>query len=149
MQEIVVNTMTSIIASIQETQMLATRFAREFRNDKKSDEEKIKYLLVQCRNIVQMLEELFQAHTKKSFLIKHISLWFQSEQEFSNVLQCLLHARKMTDFGFIADILDQELVQSLEQWEDTIEKELFDNSALTQIFKLNQAQSPSHNRMDV
>lgn len=129
--EIVKNSIADIIASIQTTQMKAIQFAKEFRENKSADDEKVKYLLIQCRSVIESLEQVFAAHKKKSFSIKHLSLWHESEKELTNIIQCVLQSRRLSDHDFIADLIEYDLVQALDQWEETLEKELLDNSMLT------------------
>lgn len=130
MDDIIKNSIADIIASIQTTQIKAIEFAKEFRKQKSSDDEKVKYVLIQCRSVIESLEQIFLAHNNKSFVIKHLPLWLEAEKELTNILQCILQSRHLSDFNFIADLIEYDLVQALDQWEEVLEKELLENSHL-------------------
>lgn len=148
MQEIVRNSITDIIASIQDTQLRAISFAKEFRIAQATDDEKVKFILIQCRSIIDSLEEIFKAHTSDHFKIKHHSLWLESEKELTNILQCILQSRKMSDAEFLSDLIEYDLVQALDSWEEVLEKELIDNPSFTGIFSLKTRGQQSDNGMD-
>lgn len=148
MKNIVRGSIADIVASIQDTQMRSISFAKSFRESASVDDEKVKFLLIQCRSIIESLEEIFVAHSKKNFNIKHLPLWYEAEKELTNILQCILQSRKMTDHDFMADLIEYDLVQALDQWEETLEKELLENPAFSGIFNLKSRGSNSDNGVD-
>ena len=148
MQDIISKSITDIIASIQTIQLNAIKFAKEFRQNESVDDEKVKFVLIQCRSTIEALEQIFVAHNRKSFHIKHLSLWHESEKELTNILQCILQSRKMSDVNFLSDLVEYDLVQALDQWEEVLEKELIDNPSFTGIFKLKSRVQKSDNGVD-
>lgn len=146
--EIVGGSIVDIISSIQDTQLTAIKFCKHFREVNQLDDEKIKFVLIQCRSIIDALEEVFKVHGRGTFNIKHHSLWLESEKELTNILQCILQSRKMPDVPFVADLIEHDLVQALDQWEEVLEKELVDNPVLTGIFSLNTAGASGDNGVD-
>lgn len=148
LSEIISQTLADIIASIQELQGRSITFSREFRKLNSVDDEKVKYLLVQCRSIIDSLEEVFAIHTRQQFLIKHHSLWVEAEKELTNIIHCVLQARQYTQNMFICDLIEYDLVQALDSWEEALEKELIDNSQLSGNFGLNIGDSHSDNGVD-
>lgn len=146
--ELICKSMTSVIRSIQDTQTSAIKFAKEFRSTQSVDDEKVKFVLIKCRTIIESLEELFTSHMNGKFKIKHIPLWEQSETQLSNILQCILQGRKMSQADFLADLIEYDLVYALDQWEETIEKEIVDNQELNKIFSLKRGGVSSNNGVD-
>lgn len=146
--EIVRDSMLQIIASLQETQKLAIQFCKEFRTENQVDIEKVKFVLIQCRTVIENLEEIFQSHNRKKFNIKHLSLWLETEKELTNVLQCILQSRYSKDVRFVSDLIEFELTQSLDRWVEVLEKELMDNPSFSGIFKLNKGKQSSDNGLD-
>lgn len=149
MTEIIRNTMTDIVGSIQSTQLKAIQFSKEFRQAQSVDDEKVKYILILCRQIIESLEEIFVAYNKEHILLKHMSLWRQAESELTNILQCILQSRNLSGYELISDLIEYDLVHALDQWEEVIEKELVENSSLNGIFSLKNKQQKSDNGVDV
>ena len=147
--EIVRQSITDIIASIQNTQVLAIKFAKEFRVNEAIDDEKVKFILIQCRTVIESLEEVFKVNSQDQFLIKHLALWHQAEKELTNILQCILQSRKISKVEFLSDLIEYDLIQALDQWEEALEKELIDNPAFTGIFKLKSTSDNVDNGVDV
>ena len=146
--ELLQKSVTNIIRSIQTTQNTAIEFAKEFRKMNSVDDEKIKFILIQCRTIIESLEEIFTAHNQGKFVIKHMSLWHQSEKELSNILQCILQGRKISKAEFLADLIEYDLVHALDQWEESLEKELIDNADINKNFSLKSSTMNSDNGVD-
>jgi uncharacterized protein YukE len=148
MSEIVSQSLASIIASIQSIQMRAIQFAREFRQAGSVDQEKVKYLLINCRQMIDGLEEVFRSHASKKFTIKHHSLWLESEKELTNILHIILQGLNQSQATFMSDLLEYDLVHALDCWEETLEKELLENSLLKGNFSLNPMSDSSNNGVD-
>ena len=148
LSEIIKETLADTLYAIQGTQAKAIEFAREFRKNFEIDDEKVKYVLIQCRQVINSLEEIFAAHSNETFLLKHHSLWTQAEKELTNILQCIFQARKMPGYEMTCDLLEYDLVQALDQWEEVIEKELLENSSLNGIFSLKNRSAKSDNEVD-
>lgn len=148
MNEIIRNSIIDIIAAIQQTQMQAIRFCKEFRESQKLDDEKVKYILIQCRGVINSLEEIFKTHISGQFQIKHHSLWLESEKELTNILQCILQSRRLSDVDFVSDLIEYDLVQALDSWEEVLEKELIDNPNFTGIFSLKNDRQNGDNGLD-
>ncbi len=129
--EIIGKSITDIIKTLQQIQMRAIEFAREIRKANQIDDEKVKFSLIECRTFIQSLEEIFIANQQGKFKIKHFPLWSEAEKELTNILQCLLQSLEVGTPEFVADIMDYELIQALDQWEDTLDRELMDNPSLT------------------
>ncbi len=146
--EIIKETLADTLCAIQSSQMSAIKFAKEFRKTFEVDDEKVKYVLIQCRQVINSLEEVFAAHKQESFLLKHHSLWHEAEKELTNILQCIFQTRKMPGFEMLCDLMEYDLVQALDQWEEVIEKELLENSSLNGIFSLKNRVSKSDNGAD-
>jgi hypothetical protein len=147
-EEILKNSLMNIIATIQNIQLKSIEFAKEFRRTANVDDEKVKFILIQCREVIQSLELIFATNEKQSFQLKHLSLWSEAEKELTNILQCIFQTRKMTGFEMMSDLLEYDLVQALDQWEEVLEKELIDNSQFTGIFNLNSAPHKRDNEVD-
>ncbi len=146
--EIVRETLADTLYAIQSTQSKAIEFAKSFRQNFEVDDEKVKFTLIQCRQIINSLEEIFCAHQNETFLIKHHSLWNEAEKELTNILQCIFQTRKMPGFNMLCDLMEYDLVQALDQWEEVIEKELLENSSLNGIFSLKNQASQRDNEVD-
>lgn len=146
--QLIKSSFADIISAIQNVQLQAIEFAKTFRKDSSVDDEKVKYILIQCRSIIEGLEEIFKAHSHNKITIKHISLWFEAEKELTNILQGVLQARRLSGSDFIADLIEYDLVQALDQWEEVVEKELVDNPAFTGIFNLKTGRNGSDNGVD-
>jgi hypothetical protein len=146
--EIVKKTLTDIIYSIQSVQVKSIEFAREFRKNYEVDDEKVKYILIQCRQIINSLEEVFSSHANEALMLKHHSLWHEAEKELTNILQCIFQARKMPGFEIVCDLLEYDLVHALDQWEEVLERELLENNQLKGIFNLNNGSMKSDNGVD-
>ena len=146
--ELARKTLTDIISAIQTTQATSIVFGKEFRASKNVDDEKVKFVLIQCREIIETLEQIFNAHKQEKFAVKHLSLWHEAEKELTNILQCILQTRKMSGHEMMADLIEYDLVQALDQWEEAIEKELLENSSLNGIFSLKKDGSNSDNGVD-
>lgn len=142
-EEIIKNSITDIIASIQGAQTHAIEFAREFRRDGKIDDEKVKFVLIECRSVIESLEEIFLAHSKQNFMIRHLPLWHEAEKELTNIIQCILQSRHMSDPQFLSDFFEYDLVQALDQWEEVLEKELLENSSFTGCFSTQEGRDLS------
>lgn len=147
-EEMVRQSIVDIISSIQTTQMTAIKFAGEFRKNQQIDDEKVKFILIQCRTIIESLEEVFLVHKQDRFLIKHSALWNQAEKELTNILQCILQGRRIGEADFISDLVEYDLIHALDQWEEALEKELIDNPAFTGIFNLNSSHLKRDNGVD-
>jgi hypothetical protein len=147
-EEIIKNSILNLLSLIQNIQIKAILFAKEFRTENKIDEEKVKYVLIECRSFIFSLEEIFKAHVLQKFKIKHHFLWLEAEKELTNILQCILQGRKLATSDFIADLIEYDLVQALDQWDDVLEKELLDNSSFTKIFSLKNTKQNSDNGVD-
>ncbi len=148
MNDIIRKSIADIMAAIQDTQMRAIGFAKQFRSDQAVDDEKVKFVLIQCRSVIESLEQIFTAHSKRRFVIKHLPLWYEAEKELTNILQCILQSRKMTDVDFLADLIEYDLVQALDQWEETLEKEVLENPSFSGIFNLKSHALNSDNGVD-
>ena len=61
-EEIMGKTMSTIIGAIQDTQLKIVKFSSEFRQNNKLDDEKVKFILIQCRSVIDSLEQIFKAH---------------------------------------------------------------------------------------
>lgn len=146
--EIVSRSITNIIAAIQDIQTRAIRFSREFRQVNSVDDEKVKYLMIQCRGIIEALEEIFYSHTSGRFHIRHHSLWLESEKELTNILQVILQGRRYSEAAFLSDIIEYDLIHALDCWEEALEKELLENSLLSGTFRLNNTSEKSNNGVD-
>lgn len=146
--EIIKETLADTLYAIQSTQAKAIEFSKEFRKNFEIDDEKVKYILIQCRQVINSLEEIFAAHKNESFLLKHHSLWSQAEKELTNILQCIFQTRKMPGYEMVCDLMEYDLVHALDQWEEVIEKELLENSSLNGIFSLKNRSSESDNEVD-
>ena len=140
-EEIMSQTMGTIIGAIQDIQLNVVKFCSEFRKSNNLDDEKVKYLLIHCRSVIDSLEEIFKAHMSKKFVLKHHSLWLEAEKELTNILQCILQSRHMSDVNFISDLLEFDLVSALSQWDEVLEKEIMDNPFASNIFSL-KSQAP-------
>lgn len=148
MQEIVRDSMVEIISALQDIQKRAVTFSNEFRTNNKVDVEKVKFVLIQCRTVIQNLEEIFQSHNKNKFRIKHLSLWLETEKELTNILHCILQSRFLSNAQFVADLIEFDLTQSLDRWVEVLEKELLDNPSFSGIFSLNKKKQSSDNGLD-
>ncbi len=135
-QEMIKNSIADIIASIQTTQLKAIEFCKEFRAKESLDDEKVKFVLVQCRSIIESLEQIFVAHHHDTFRIRHLSLWHEAEKELTNILQGILQGRRISSYDFLSDLIEYDLVQALDQWEEVLEKELLENAAFSGDFTL-------------
>jgi dGTP triphosphohydrolase len=147
--EIVKETLADSLYAIQGAQSKAIEFAKSFRAQFEVDDEKIKYVLIQCRQIINSLEEVFSAHQNERLTLKHHSLWIEAEKELTNILQCIFQARQMPGYQLVCDLLEYDLVQALDQWEEVIEKELLENSSLNGIFSLKNQSHRGDNEVDV
>ena len=144
-EEIMGKTMSTIIGAIQDTQLKIVKFSSEFRQNNKLDDEKVKFILIQCRSVIDSLEEIFKAHVSQKLTLKHHSLWVEAEKELTNILQCILQSRTMTDVSFVTDLLEYDLVHALSQWDEVLEKEIMDNPYISHIFSLNSSGQNSDN----
>ncbi|MCB0377092.1 MAG: hypothetical protein KDD33_01240 [Bdellovibrionales bacterium] len=147
--EITGKTMISIIGSIQDIQLNVIKFTKEFRGADQIDDEKLKFILIQCRGVIEGLEEIFKTHSSGKLMLKHFSLWVEAEKELTNILQCILQSRSLNDVEFISDLLEFDLVQALSLWEEVLEKEMHDSPTISQIFSLNSRLDGSDNGVDV
>lgn len=148
-EDIMAKTMSTIVGAIQDTQIKIVGFSREFRKNNALDDEKIKFVLIQCRSIIDSLEEVFKAHMAKRLTLKHHSLWVEAEKELTNILQCILQSRNMSDVNFVTDMLEYDLVHALSQWDEVLEKEIVDNPYISHIFSLNSNGEHGDNGVDV
>jgi hypothetical protein len=148
LNEIIAHSLTDIISTLQHIQMRAIQFAREIRKSNSIDKEKINFSLIECRTFIQSLEEVFIANQQGKFRIRHLPLWNEAEKELTNILQCILQSREVAAPDFIADLMEYDLIQALDQWEDTLDKELTENPALTGIFNLKSGRHKSDNEVD-
>lgn len=147
-EEIIKSSIAEIITCIQSVQMLAIRLCGEMRAAGQLDDEKVKYILIQCRTVIDSLEEIFVAHNQERFHIKHHSLWHEAEKEMTNILQCILQSRRMSDTHFVCDLIEYDLVHALDQWEEVLEKELIENPNFSGIFSLKTSGQKSDNEVD-
>jgi len=147
-KEIICQSIQELVMKIQDIQQLSIKFSRELRKANKVNEEKIKFILIECRSIIDSLEHIFSVHTSGRFLLKHHSLWIEAERELTNVLHCILQSRHMDQPGFIADLIEFDLVQALDVWDEVLEKELVDNPTFTGIFRLKNNQYVPDNGAD-
>ncbi len=148
LSEIIKDTLADSLYAIQGVQAKSIEFSKEFRKSHEVDDEKVKYVLIQCRQIINSLEEIFAAHKNGTFMLKHHSLWYEAEKELTNILQCIFQTRKMSGYEMICDLMEYDLVQALDQWEEVIEKELLENSSLNGIFSLKNTTAKSDNEVD-
>jgi len=146
--EIVGRSIANTIAEIQDIQVRAIRFSREFRRAKSVDDEKVKYLMIRCRSIIEALEEIFCSHTSGRFHIRHHSLWLESEKELTNILQVILQSRRYSEVSFLSDVIEYDLVHALDCWEEALERELLENTLLGGTFCLNNRIEKSNNGVD-
>ena len=72
-------------------------------------------------------------------------MWVEAEKELTNILQCILQSRTMTDVSFVTDLLEYDLVHALSQWDEVLEKEIMDNPYISHIFSLNSSGQNSDN----
>ena len=149
LSQIVGTSIRDMIAKIQDIQLRSIQFAKDFKNSEKLDDEKIKFILIECRSVIMGLEQVFQSHIKGQFLLKHSSLWTEAERVLTNILQCILQSRHISPVEFVADLLEYELVEALDQWEEVLEKELLENSQFVGIFSLIPTDPRSDNGVDV
>ena len=146
--EIVGTAIRDLIVSIQDIQLRAIRFAKEFRESGQVDDEKVKFVLIQCRSVIDGLEHIFSSHLQNKFQIKHYSLWAEAEKELTNILQCIFQGRHLSKPEFMSELLEMDLVQALDQWEEVLEKELLENSGIKGIFSLKRESQAKDNGVD-
>lgn len=146
--EMIGQSIRDMITAIQDIQLRAIDFCKEFRRQDQVDDEKVKFILIQCRSIIDSLEQVFAAHISQKFHIRHHSLWHEAEKELTNILQCILQGRRVSDAQFMSDLIEYDLVQALDQWEEALEKELIDNPSMTGIFSLKKDSHKPDNGVD-
>ncbi len=149
LNEMINQLFVDLIRMIQNTQIKAISFSQDFRKNQKVDEEKVKFSLIQCRSVIESLEELFSMHINEIFKLRHPSLWQQAEREMTNILQCIFQGMKWSEVDFISDLLEYDLTDALDVWEELLEKELQDNPQLMGIFQLKTHAQKSDNGVDV
>ncbi len=149
LNEMINQLFVDLIRMIQNTQIKAISFAQDFRKNQKIDEDKVKFSLIQCRSVIESLEEIFSMHVNGLFRLRHPSLWRQAEQEMTNILQCIFQGMGWGKATFIADLMEYDLTDALDVWDELLEKELLDNPQLSGIFQLKSPQQKSDNGVDV
>lgn len=143
LNEIIAQSISDIIATLQQIQVRAIQFARDIRKSKSIDREKVKFSLIECRTFIQSIEEVFIANQQGKFRIRHLPLWNEAEKELTNILQCILQSHEVGTPEFVADLLEYDLIQSLDQWEDTLYREMADNPSLSGNFNPKHIAQPS------
>lgn len=147
--EIVLQLLQSNISLLQSMQIQAIRFGQDYRQAAEEvPDHRLNHLLIDCRTFIESLEQAYQLHSNQLFYIRHISLWKIAESEFSNILQSIFQTQQWGNAQILCDLVEYDLTDSLENWEDILYKELLDNPRLKSIFCLKTERSNRDNSKD-
>ena len=134
MEEMTRQSIIELISALQVARLKAEEFFNKFQNKKKWSEEDFSLLLFQCRLIMDGLEHIFQAHSQGRVSICQALLWEEAEEKLSQTLESLLKAHQAESFERASHLIENDLRQAFEVWEETLEKEIVENSSLNGSF---------------
>lgn len=146
--ELVAETMKSVIALIQDLQVISLKNAEALIRSEDFEANGLKEIFAKSRMLIHSLEQIFQVHGHQGFQLRHFSLWREAEKELSSILQCILQSFEMKNAEIVSELLDSAFPDALTRWEEVLEKEILDNTSISTIFGLKSGHRGADNGVD-